>query len=125
MLPQRIDSGKSDDSSSENDDSASMATLNGRDVVVIEIKDFEALEERVARIEERNRRVELDKAFETSYTRRIIVTLITYGIVLAFLISIKSPKPYLIALIPTGAYVLSNLSVGKRVKKCWKKCLNC
>ena len=42
------------------------------------------LEERIKRIEERNKRVEIDKAWETSWTRRICICVLTYIIVILY-----------------------------------------
>ena len=38
------------------------------------------MEERIEKIEERNKRVELDKAWETSWVRRIGIMILTYKI---------------------------------------------
>ena len=42
------------------------------------------LEERVKKIEERNKKVELDKAWETSWTRKIGIIILTYVIVITY-----------------------------------------
>ena len=42
------------------------------------------LEERVKKIEERNKRVELDKSWETSWTRKISIMILTYIIVIIY-----------------------------------------
>ena len=60
---------------------------------------------------ERNKRVEKDKAWETSFTRRIIIALLTYLLIVLFLWMIKIEKPWLNALVPTIAFVLSTLSL--------------
>jgi hypothetical protein len=62
-------------------------------------------------IEERNRRVELDKAWETSKTRRALIAVITYGIATLFMWRIGIPDPFINALVPTGGYLLSTLSL--------------
>jgi len=62
-------------------------------------------------IQERNRRVEADKAWETSRTRRGIIAVMTYLIVVLFLFLIKVSHPWQNALVPTVGYVLSTLTL--------------
>ena len=78
------------------------------------------LKEFVKQIEERNKRVEADKAWETSKTRRLIVALATYLIIVLFLWMINLPNPWLNALIPTVAFFLSTLTLPV-FKKLWIK----
>ncbi len=72
----------------------------------------------VQSIQERNRRVELDKAWETSMTRRSIIALMTYAIVVLFLYLINALVPWLSALVPTLGFLLSTLTLPY-VKKRW------
>jgi hypothetical protein len=72
----------------------------------------------VEQILERNSRVELDKAWETSKTRRAVVATITYIIASFFMWRIGVGEPYLNALIPTGGYLLSTLSLPL-IKSWW------
>lgn len=69
------------------------------------------LEDRISRIENRNRKVELDKSWETSFTRKIIVAVLTYIVVLIFFLVAKLPNPYVNSLIPTLGFMLSTLSL--------------
>jgi hypothetical protein len=71
-------------------------------------------------IQERNRRVEAHKAWETSFTRRFFIALITYVTVTLFLWLIDVPKPFINALVPTGGFLLSTLSLPW-VKFYWLK----
>ncbi len=71
-------------------------------------------------IEERNRRVEADKAWETSKTRRIFIATITYTIATLFMWRIGVSDPMINALVPTGGYLLSTLSLSV-VKSWWLK----
>ena len=68
----------------------------------------------------RNARVEADKAWETSWTRRGVIALITYIIAASFMAHIGVVNPWLNALVPTGGYVLSTLSLSF-VKRWWLK----
>ncbi|MBI5225779.1 hypothetical protein HY994_00885 [Candidatus Micrarchaeota archaeon] len=62
-------------------------------------------------IRSRNARVEADKAWETSWTRRLIIAAITYILASALLVWIRAPQPFLAALVPTLGYVLSTLTL--------------
>lgn len=68
-------------------------------------------DEILEKILERNARVELEKAWETSWTRRLSILLLTYVVVVLFLWSLHIPLPALQALVPTGGYALSTLSL--------------
>ena len=76
--------------------------------------------EEIEKIQERNKRVELDKAWETSWTRRSIIAVITYSVAVIFMYRIGVSEAYLNALVPTGGYLLSTLSLGI-VKRWWIK----
>ena len=69
------------------------------------------LKREIERIKERNKRVELDKAWERSWTRRILIAVITYLVILAFLYSIGAPYPSLSALVPMAGFILSTLTI--------------
>ena len=73
---------------------------------------MEKLEEEVNKIKERNRRVEADKTWETSWTRRIFIGISTYLLISIFLVIIKAEKPFISAIIPAVAYLISTLSLG-------------
>ena len=79
------------------------------------------LEERIKKIEERNKRVELDKKWETSWTRKICIMILTYIIVItySYLIS-KYNYILLTSLVPVIGFTLSTLSL-KAVRKIWEK----
>ena len=81
---------------------------------------METIEERLNKIEERNKRVELDKAWEISFIRILFVSVITYLIALFALYSIGASKPYLNALIPVIGFILSTQSIPV-IKKYWIK----
>ena len=75
-------------------------------------------EEQLQAILDRNRRVEIDKAWEVSLTRRGFIALLIYATT-AFLFWInRLPVPLLQALIPSAAFVLSTLSLPW-VKRWW------
>ena len=77
------------------------------------------IEERIKKIEDRNKRVELDKKWETSWTRRICIMIITYIVVIiySYVIS-KYTNIFLSSLVPVIGFTLSTLSL-KLVRKIW------
>lgn len=78
------------------------------------------LEARVEKIETRNKRVEGDKTWETSITRKIIIAILTYFIIVLFLVVNKNPDPYKNAVIPTIGFILSTLSLSL-FRKIWEE----
>lgn len=72
------------------------------------------------KIIERNKRVEADKAWETSFSRRFLIAVMTYLTIVLFLWVINIPDPWLIALVPTIAFILSTLTLPF-FKKWWLK----
>ncbi len=76
------------------------------------------LEARVSSIEQRNRRVESDKAWEISKTRRAIIVVFTYLAIGAYLLVIGVPNALLNAVVPTVAFTLSTLTLPF-FKKLW------
>lgn len=78
---------------------------------------IDALEKEIELIKARNRRVEADKAWETSWTRRIFIGLSTYLLIAIFLMIINVERPFTSAIIPAVAYLISTLSLG--ILKSW------
>lgn len=72
----------------------------------------------IQKIKERNLRVEVDKAWETSYTRKIIIAILTYLVIVLFFISASVANPFLNAIVPTLGFILSTLSLPF-FKKIW------
>lgn len=82
------------------------------------------LEKRISLIEERNKRVELDKKWETSFTRRVSICILTYIIVLLFSYFINnSNNIFLSSLVPVIGFTLSTLSVNL-IRKLWINAIN-
>lgn len=67
-------------------------------------------------IKERNKKVELDKAWEVSWTRRLFIAFGTYVVAIFWLMMIGENLFWLKAFWPAVGYVLSTLSlpVAKR-----------
>lgn len=70
------------------------------------------LEQEVLQIKKRNERVEADKAWEVSATRRALIALLTYAAIAVFFVVVGFPHPLLSALVPTAGFVLSTLSLS-------------
>jgi hypothetical protein len=84
---------------------------------------MENLEERILKIEERNKKVEVDKAWETSWSRRLLLVLFTYLAVGLYLASIHISRPWLNALVPSAGFMISTLTMPF-FKKIWIKYRN-
>lgn len=78
------------------------------------------LEARLDAVEHRNQRVERDKAWETSLTRRLTISIITYITACFILYMILIPDWYLGAIIPVCGFWLSTLSLPI-VRNWWQK----
>ena len=78
------------------------------------------LEKEIKEKKERNRRVEKDKAWETSWTRRICIMILTHLVVIAYSYVIrKIDSIFLSSLVPVIGFTLSTLSLGL-VRKIWE-----
>ena len=85
---------------------------------------IEDLEKEVKLIKERNKRVELDKKWETSYTRRICIMILTYILVVIYSYIIqKTNNVFYSSLVPVIGFFLSTLSL-KLARKIWQKHIN-
>lgn len=78
------------------------------------------LEKRLKEIESRNTLVEADKSWETSLSRRGLLALFTYFAIGFYLRAIKIQKPWLNAIVPAAAFMLSTLTMPL-FKKVWIK----
>ena len=84
------------------------------------MNEIEKLKEEIEKIKERNRRAEKDKTWETSLTRRIAIATSTYILIAIFLIIIGVEKPFLAAIIPAAAYLISTASL-EFLRRWWLK----
>jgi hypothetical protein len=76
------------------------------------------LEERVEKLEARNQRVEGDKAWETSWLRRLSIMALIYFTVVFYLRFVIHIAPWINGLVPVIGYFLSTFTVGF-LKKHW------
>ncbi len=81
----------------------------------------EELNNEIELIKERNKRVEKDKKWETSWTRRICIMILTYIVVVFYtFITSKINNVFLSSLVPVIGFTLSTLSLSV-VRKFWDK----
>ena len=78
------------------------------------------LETEIEKLKKRNKKVEADKGWETSFTRRFLLTLFTYLAIGAYLYVIEVSNPWLNAIVPAFAFMLSTLTLPF-FKKMWLK----
>lgn len=76
------------------------------------------VEKEIEKINQRNKRVEVDKAWEISWTRKIVVAILTYVVVVLFFVFAELPDPFLNSIVPTLAFVISTSSLPI-FKKIW------
>lgn len=79
------------------------------------------IEKEIEAIKKRNEKVEMDKAWETSWTRRICIMVLTYIVVIIYSYVIKSVDNILLSsLVPVIGFTLSTLSL-KFIRSLWQK----
>lgn len=78
------------------------------------------IEDEIAQLKARNQKVEIDKAWETSFTRRILLIIFTYLAVSLYLFAIDIDRPWLNAIVPAVGFLLSTLTLPF-FKKLWTK----
>lgn len=79
------------------------------------------LEEEIKEIKIRNKRVELDKSWETSLTRKFCICVLTYIVVVCYTyFTSKISNVWLSSLVPVIGFTLSTFSLNG-VRKIWEK----
>lgn len=81
-------------------------------------KRIRELEIQINEIQERNKKVEGDKAWETSWHRKGSIIVLTYTLVVVFFFMADLPKPFINAIVPTLWFLLSTLSINL-LKEIW------
>jgi len=69
------------------------------------------LEREVRLIKSRNKRVESDKAWETSIFRKALIAILTYIVIVLFFVYAGLPDPFVNAIVPAAAFVISTLTI--------------
>lgn len=83
--------------------------------------ELKEIEEEILKIKERNKKVELDKAWETSITRKVSICILTYIVVILFSVFInKEGNIFLNSAVPVIGFFLSTQSL-EIIKKIWIK----
>lgn len=79
------------------------------------------IEEEINNIKERNKRVELDKKWKTSLTRKIFIMVLTYIVVIIYSYLVRNyDNIFLSSLVPVIGFTLSTLSL-KVIRKIWER----
>ena len=81
------------------------------------------LEKEILAIKARNKKVEMDKAWEIIWTRKILLMTFTYLGIGFYLRAINIDKPWLNAIVPSIGFLLSTLTLPY-FKKIWEKYSN-
>ena len=82
---------------------------------------FINIEERIKNIESRNKRVELDKKWETSWTRKIFIMILTYIVVIIYSYIVRNyDNIFVSSLVPVIGFTLSTLSL-RLIRNVWEK----
>jgi hypothetical protein len=81
---------------------------------------MEKLKNELDLIKKRNNKVEADKAWETSWFRRVTIAILTYAVIVLFFITLGFNKPFINAIVPTLGFLLSTLSISI-LKNYWIK----
>ena len=78
------------------------------------------IEKEIQDIHARNKRVEGDKAWEISWARKVLISVLTYIVIVVFFYFAGLPKPFVNAVVPAVAFVLSTFTLSI-CKKMWLK----
>ena len=83
----------------------------------MEEKRIKELENRIIEIEKRNKRVEVDKAWETSLLRKSLIIIFTYIFAVLYLKIADTTNPWFGAVVPCAGFYLSTQSIN--IVKSW------
>ena len=83
-------------------------------------KELKDLEKRISEIENRNKRVEGDKAWETSTLRKVLIIVLTYIFAVLYLKIADTTNPFFGAVVPCVGFFLSTQTLNV-IKKAWLK----
>lgn len=81
---------------------------------------LENIENRLSKVEQRNKNVEKDKAWEISITRKVLIAVFTYVAIALYLKFIVGINPWINAIVPSVGFLLSTLTLPY-FKKTWEK----
>ncbi len=75
---------------------------------------------KISQIENRNKKVEQDKIWETSKTRKFSIAIFTYLSISFYFFAIELDRPFITAVVPTLGFLLSTLSLPW-IRKIWER----
>ena len=75
------------------------------------MSEIEDLKKEIQEIKTRNKQVAVDKAWETSLTRKLLLIIFTYFAISLYLNAINIEDPWLNAIVPALAFFLSTLTL--------------
>lgn len=79
------------------------------------------MENEIRNIKARNARVELDKKWETSWTRRLCICVLTYIVVVIYSFTIQQvSNVFLSSVVPVIGFTLSTLSL-RYIRRIWER----
>ena len=81
---------------------------------------LEELENEIEKLKERNKRVEGNKAWETSWSRKVLLFIFTYLAIGLYINAIGIERPWLNAVVPSFGFLLSTLTLPF-FKSLWEK----
>ncbi len=84
------------------------------------MQELKKIEQEIKNIKQRNEKVERDKAWETSLSRKVMIAILTYIVVVIFFTFAQLPNPFINAIVPTMGFLLSTLSIPV-FKQLWLK----
>ena len=82
------------------------------------MNNIKELEKRITDIENRNKRVESDKAWETSNLRKVLIIILTYIFAVLYLTITDTTNPFFGAVVPCVGFFLSTQTLNI-IKKQW------
>ncbi|MCX6769160.1 MAG: hypothetical protein NT051_00570 [Candidatus Micrarchaeota archaeon] len=82
--------------------------------------EIDQLRAEITAIKERNAKVESDKSWETSWSRKFVIFILTYGAIIIYFYAVGLPNPFVNSLVPALAFVISTLSL-QFFKNYWAK----
>ena len=88
--------------------------------ILLDMAILSELEKQIDLINKRNRKVEQDKKWETSLTRRISLMIFTYLAIGLYLQAIEIDRPWINAIVPTIGFFLSTLTLPF-FRQIWEK----
>ncbi len=82
--------------------------------------EIQILKEEIQKLKARNLEKDQNKAWETSFIRKILIAVLTYFVMIILMGSIGVDDPEVNAIVPTLGFLLSTLSLSL-VKSLWSK----